>query len=601
MNEFPLWSVKSGKLSDNEWGTNVEFSHITDSQWNTIHKLVKTYTTARPGNCPTAYISESNRRIQFRFGHCDSKPVLMIQSGNIDPVECKLYLDQLIECAEVFHKYGLGFWWLDRQLLWKGNGKLLFIPSFWLPAFSSINSLQAGMPPEYAGSPTRPLSQAGDIYTIASLCFRVLTGKEFNPANPVLPSDIRSELNDWDSILDPALRRIPARRPTSFETWKHPDVAKLDPMPKSNRRSILRVLLVLFLLILCGRNIAPGIMRQIPLLNLFAPKLYQRGTGSCVVRYADRSYDRAKWKMVWSIEDIGRNDQLYNISGWDANNLAVGGTCGAMLRDGQWLVQNVGFSKPFFTDAKTFYAFNSDSPTRVYRFDLSGHQVKSEFDTCNAGFNFCQLDRNYFQFWGHRSVYGETFLYEYTKGEFSKVSKDEKKIRIWRDNTTYDEDNFATNLEPYHSFGRGKALAFQPQKKCMVRYRNGLWYEHYETTHEDDMRYGRNHLWAMDEENFILVSNSGMITQFRRGKESHPTIAIPNRPFYPNYPAVWGVSMNKFWVLDCRGNVAQFDHVSVRHLISGPKLNGDDFFRDAWVSPEGVVYAITEKEVYRLD
>jgi hypothetical protein len=413
-----------------------------------------------------------------------------------------------------------------------------------------------------------------------------LAGKEYDPGNPVLPGDIRSELKDWDVVLDPALRRIPIRRPVSLEMWKNPGETKPEPPPKPNRRKMFKTLAVLLVLIVVGGYI-------------LTPGLYQRGTGSYVVRYANRSYDRAKWEKVWSSEN---NIQLYDIGGWDAKNVAVGGSYGVVLRDGHWLVQNVSFSKPYFTDAKTFYAFNGDRPTRLSRFDSAGNQVRSEFSMCSAGYGFCQLGRNDFQFWGSRSFYSGDFLYEYVNGKFSEVPEDEKRIRIWRDDNTCEEGNFAMALEPYHSFGNGKALAFQPHKNRMVRYKNGTWYEHHETTHADQ-RGGRNNIWAVNENNFILVSNrgnSGMITQFRQGKEFKRDTSGSNWPF-SGFLVVWGVSMNKFWVLDNLGNVAQFDSDNVRRLISGPKLDPGDSFRDAWVSPEGVVYAITEKEVYRLD
>ena len=587
--QTPFWSVKTGKLRDNEWGTNIEFTSIDDAQWNTIVNLAKDYSKIRFRNCPTAYILESSHKIQFRFGPTANKPILVVESKNISPLECEFYRGRLIECAEAFHDHSLGFWLLDRQLIWKVDGTLLFIPAFWLPAFGIMKTPQTGMPPEFVGCPLLLPSPPGDIYAIASFCFRALTDKEFDSGNPALPSDIRPELkNDWDSILDPALRKTPTRRPASFEMWKKPATdMKPEPSQKPDRRKIIKAIAVLFVLLVGW--------------YIFVPGLYQRGTGSYVVRYANRSYDRAKWEQVWSTE----NDvQLYNIGGWDAKNVAVGGSTGVVQRNGHWQVQNTAFSKPYYTDAKTFYAFNSNRPTRLCRFDYAGNQVKSEFRTCNAGFSFCQLDRNDFQFWGLLAAYTGTFLYAYINGEFSEVTEDEKKIHIWKDDKTYEEDNIAIGLEPYHSYGNGKALAFQPGNNRVVRYRNGKWYEHLETTHETD-DYGCSHLWAINENNFVLVSHGGaggMITQFRQGKEFERSTNWPfNGLPISGFLAVWGVSINKFWVLDNLGNVAQFDNENVRRLISGPKLPTGVYFRDAWVSPEGVIYAITEKEVYRLD
>jgi len=127
----------------------------------------------------------------------------------------------------------------------------------------------------------------------------------------------------------------------------------------------------------------------------------------------------------------------------------------------------------------------------------------------------------------------------------------------------------------------------------MLQYKGGLWYEHYEVSLERP-----KHLWAIDEENFILVGDG--ISRFRNGKEDHPTVTALGESFDSAYLVSWGVNMDKFWVLDIKGNVAQFDQNGVRAVVRGPKLDRDRF-QDAWVSPEGVVYAITKKEVYRLD
>jgi hypothetical protein len=101
----------------------------------------------------------------------------------------------------------------------------------------------------------------------------------------------------------------------------------------------------------------------------------------------------------------------------------------------------------------------------------------------------------------------------------------------------------------------------------------------------------------MDENNFIVAGEG--ITQFRDGIETHPIINVNGWSFDKNWLAVWGVDMNKWWAMDFHGNIVQFENNKFRGVVRGPQLSTT--FRGAWVSPEGVVYAITYEDVYRLD
>ena len=343
-------------------------------------------------------------------------------------------------------------------------------------------------------------------------------------------------------------------------------------------------------------------MRAIPVLNTFAPAPYQRGTGSYVVRYTDRSYDTAQWKMVWSTENAEGVGGLDSIGGWDKENLAVlpdWGKRGVVRRDGNWFVQDFpddSLHNLYYKDEKTFYIIvhrDGFGLGNCVRFNLSSYSVVDSRST----FSFCQLDKDYFQLFVphihvNSIVIGER-LDELSNGKTSRVIDDEKRAWIWKDNNTNIKTHVGTlGRALFHSFANGNALAYNDGR--MYQYRGGLWYEHYEVYVDQ-----ANDLWVIDEENFILVGNG--ISRFREGKEDHPTVSalgeLSNRG---TYLAVWGVDMDKFWVLDRKGNVAQFDKSGSRVAVRGPKLDRD-YFVDAWVSPEGVVYAITSEEVYRLD
>ena len=214
------WTVKTGKLNNSERGAEVLFPSVSDAEWTKIRELAQNYAKIHLRSCPPVVISGSDKKLVFRLGHSAGKPVLIAESNNISSAECATYRDQLIAGAEIFHTQGLGFGLLDRRLLWKIDGAFLFVPAFWLPAFALVEMMQPGMPPEYVGGSTSSPSQAGDIYAIASFCFRALTGREYESSNPTLPGDIHSDLKGWDAVLDSALRKSPARRPISLQEWK---------------------------------------------------------------------------------------------------------------------------------------------------------------------------------------------------------------------------------------------------------------------------------------------------------------------------------------------------------------------------------------------
>jgi hypothetical protein len=53
--------------------------------------------------------------------------------------------------------------------------------------------------------------------------------------------------------------------------------------------------------------------------------------------------------------------------------------------------------------------------------------------------------------------------------------------------------------------------------------------------------------------------------------------------------------------MDAKGNVVGFDGQEFRIKMRGPELERDVTFVDAWVAPNGDVFAVTEDEVYKLE
>ncbi|MDR0704914.1 MAG: hypothetical protein LBF88_07990, partial [Planctomycetaceae bacterium] len=120
------------------------------------------------------------------------------------------------------------------------------------------------------------------------------------------------------------------------------------------------------------------------------------------------------------------------------------------------------------------------------------------------------------------------------------------------------------------------------------------WQIHYPVTHRGCV----NSLWAIDEDNLVMVGND--ITVFHKGSETHPLVNTSNDLFNQNdCMAVWGVNLNRFWVMDRNGNVAEFKDGQAGKVVVKGNFSIDD--NEVWVSPEGTVYVIAGQRLYRLD
>ncbi|MGL6225180.1 MAG: hypothetical protein ACRC10_00975 [Thermoguttaceae bacterium] len=213
------WTVEVTTRENNELWCEVKFQNITDSQWLQVRQTALTYSNIHLMECPPLTISFLNRSFQFHLGRADEARSRLMEAGQVSAEEGERLRLRLIECAEVFRRYNLRFGFFDRRLFWKKGDAWQFIPAFWLSACEHIKSTLMGLPPELGGPNHSAPSASSDMYAIASLCFRAITGKEYNPAQPQKPSEVDSDLSAWDSVLVPALQTEPGERPSTIMAW----------------------------------------------------------------------------------------------------------------------------------------------------------------------------------------------------------------------------------------------------------------------------------------------------------------------------------------------------------------------------------------------
>ncbi|MDR1493430.1 MAG: hypothetical protein LBT05_12010 [Planctomycetaceae bacterium] len=314
---------------------------------------------------------------------------------------------------------------------------------------------------------------------------------------------------------------------------------------------------------------------------------YQRGIGMNINRYANRSYDHSQWKEA---EDLP--EQVANISeiyGWDKNNFVIRGgryhnhnDVVAWFYNGNWRLLECNN----IFDGKWIHYNKSDqlilflrNCLRIYEKDsykdvTEDHYTENHYNNDGSFITFFQTEDNIFQFGIRRSPLG---FYQYNNEKITPLSQKD-----------------ATNIfgNPYFMRAYRKNEAIGIKDNEIFKYNNGKWVKHYSTTHS-----GRIHdLWVIDENNFVLVG--GNITVFRDGKETHPLVTETEKSFQKNDTrAVWGTSMNRFWVMDSQGNIAEFNNGQAGKVV----VEGLNKFYHCWISPEGIVFAIFGGKLYRLD
>ena len=597
INKTPFWNIQLGKLNNGEWASELVFTNINDTQWLEVCEYIKKYTKIQLRTCPPAFVSTSSRKIQFRLGLAQSKPELPLQTGTITQSEIEVLRNSLLNNGKTFHEHGLGFWSFDSRLLWKIDDTFLFVPTFWLPTIAKANCDLPCVAPEYKNNciPTQP-SETTDIYAVATLCFQALTGQAYDHKKMLLPGEIHKNLQAWDVVLDPALRENPARRIQTFSNWRktqphvipvtpfkptttssHPtemdttSQTEIKPTPTlplylmKRRKWLITAFALLLTIIGLARVMIPNLLRRVPFLGMFAPS-YQRGTGSYVVRYADRSYNNAKWEMVWSTENLGGKGRLYHISGWDKNNFSIicGYNYGCMLslKEGHWIVQNDSTDGVSLLGIDVIHYMGSDlfvrvmpgtlaSIIRVYEQSASSQFLPDGFYDAHIMTVFQpETDLVYVTGQHKRKVGGPA--YEYKNKEFTEIRRDEKKCFVWEMNNTNTGKDIS-NIRVVHGFKRNQALGYCDGD--VVLYKDGIWYKLHETQHTGtniDIYYNGTEdigrLWAIDENNFILTGPR-KITIFRDGIESHPFVDVSGWASKQGGLTAWGIDMNKFWLL----------------------------------------------------
>jgi hypothetical protein len=132
----------------------------------------------------------------------------------------------------------------------------------------------------------------------------------------------------------------------------------------------------------------------------------------------------------------------------------------------------------------------------------------------------------------------------------------------------------------------------------LAEFRNGIWYE------ITRLPFRGNSIWidcsGTTPKNAVLVTDGGrvIIHQFGGGNREM-SVPLPPETTSMDLFRVWGNNIDKLWTMDTNGTVWEKSGNDWRVVVRGLRRENVTF-RDAWVSPTGTVFAITDNKLYQL-
>lgn len=343
---------------------------------------------------------------------------------------------------------------------------------------------------------------------------------------------------------------------------------------------------------------------------------YRRGFGDTILTYKNRSYAGAKWEEVKisHLNDDDNNPYFYCIAGWEDEDYWIVSSKNINLfrcKNGTWTnpyrqdqsSYSEGFAIPFDKNSMLVSWIMGDSAggTRLFREDGTNIKLPNTYGRA------CYVDNGLLYVVNCRWESGNfshkiSFTNVDTLGD--KSTKYEKITDTDNAYFVHTKDNIVMrasvkDLDNFVSVAPGKCFA--TVDNILVEFRNGIWYKIEELPNH---RYPSKSMWidcvGTTPKHAVLVSDEGRVVIHQFG-ESYREIQVPQPQETTSMELfrVWGNNINKFWTMDTNGTIWEKAGNDWRVVVRG--LRKDDItFEDAWVSPTGTIYAITDKKLYQL-
>jgi hypothetical protein len=589
----------------------------------------------------------------------DFSPLSNVRT-NPSSEESQLIIRNITGGLRKLHQAGLAAFYLAPEFIFVNSDfdQAVLIPLPWLAelASHSPDTVQkiAFLAPETGRAPLKEHldHQSADVYSLGSLARYLITGRQVVESSSLLPSDLRPELQEWDTFIDGCCRSYPERRFSSLAdaldalpgsissksqnsatepthkdlhvvTANHSksqvpsDEPELVNKPKVRvGKSILLSLLALsFLLILyINRNRIASIF---PAAASYIGS-YQRGFGDTILSYENRDYEGAGWtKMqdgdsLLSLTSIGDHHAIrpWRVAGWDDNSYWILCKDGDIFHfdDNHWkyLGSQNNLNNPIgrpLSHSCLLSLGSTDHDTALYKIEHASWtdcgEIKgvSHYNVSCEKLCIIAPDLSY-------------LLLKYCLTKFegnSKTKLEEDKYKeafVHRnDNTPLKDvpvDSVSLTKTPKTGTAWGLAEESYSGDNILVQFRNGIWYK-VDTVKDIDPHASWLHGLSSDPDFVVVAGEDGQVVIHEiNGSDVLVPITLSQEVTSGDLIAVWGVDRNKFWVMDKNGTVWERAENQWRTVIRG-MYREDIEFLDAWVSPTGTVIAVTKDAVYRLE
>jgi hypothetical protein len=358
---------------------------------------------------------------------------------------------------------------------------------------------------------------------------------------------------------------------------------------------------------------------------------YKRGFGDTILKYQDRSYENAAWKKLKeadSLSQIAGADDFkaiagpYRVVGWDDDTFWVVMESGRVFRcrNGHWSSQG----KPEHArepvarllDKDTLLIAGGYRNTRhLYQYTPDGLVDHGDlgFSNSGAGTEVCPIAPDLFYCFS-REALNRIGTLKVAGGKRTEMPEWKyKEAFVHRDDNTPLKEYPVRGIRNTRTLTAGKAvgLAYQGYRLVstpkLVSFRNGIWYvvDDLPGHRQTDFRFTITDAWfgvKGDALQFVItVGEEGYVySHMLNGPGLEQPVSAPQENTSRNLIKVWGVSPEKFWVMDDSGTVWERKGTDWRVVVRG-MYRDDVKFVDAWVSPKGNVIAVTDKHVYRLE
>ena len=428
--------------------------------------------------------------------------------------------------------------------------------------------------------------------------------------------------------VQPSTQSVP--EPTA-PIWESTSTVEPTPEIKPKRKKHIGKV-ALLLLIVVGLLIA--YINRDKIAN-FAPGLgesmtgYRRGFGDTILTYKNRSYEGAAWQEV-SISQLNDNVRLYRVLGWEDDDYWVATYAGVVrYKNGTWIIpyrfnkdnderfQRVSlldkdtlfiglyqerkgiFSHLIREDGVHFFRQQSRDATtdkaRQTPGGWSNYLYAGMVYYADNGLLYITLwDENFFNRTFEKVTFSDLKTLGDTATTYHRITREDKEYSILtRDNTA--TGNTIANLRRIIQIAPGKGIGVAGGH--LAEFRNGIWYE----------IEGSNSLGVLwldcsgtTPNNAVSVGKEGriIIHQFGGGNREMQ-VPQPQETTSMELFRVWGNSIDKLWTMDTNGTVWEKDGNNWRVVVRGLRKDNVEFI-DAWVSPTGAVFAITEDKLYQL-